>query len=121
MRSSGVYYGLVLLTVEKIIQHIFVTLAFYFNWQDISSTVVVSSRVLMITGAFIAILFALSLWGLLKKYTWSVNLLITLAIFDMVGELVAQGKVAITLNVSFLVAVTLFILCLVYRRQMQAA
>ena len=119
MRSTWVYYGLVLLTIEKIVQHIVVTLAFYYNWRDIASTVVVSPSFLMILGAIIAILFILSLWGLLKKQFWAIHLLIALAVFDLVGEFVAQGRIAITMTISFLVAAFLLILCLVYRRQMR--
>lgn len=117
MRSNWVYYGLMLLTVEKIVQHIVVTLAFYFNWTDIASTVVVSPIVLMVLGALVAILFIISLWGLLQKRGWSINLLIGLALFDLVGEFVAQGRIAITMTVSFLAATLLLILCLVYRRE----
>ena len=84
MRSNWVYYGLVLLTIEKIVQHIIVTLAFYYNWRDIASTVVVSSTFLMISGAMIAILFIISLWGLLNKQVWAINLLTVLAVFDLV-------------------------------------
>jgi hypothetical protein len=120
MRPSWVYFGLVLLTVEKIVQHFVVSLAFYFNWKDIASTVVVSPAFLLIAGAMVAILFILCLWGLLKKQVWSVNLLLALAIFDLAGEFIAQGRFAITMTVSFLAAAFLLILCLVYRRQIQA-
>jgi hypothetical protein len=119
IRPNWTYYGLILLTLEKIFQHLLVTLAFYFNWKDIASTVVVSPTALMIAGAVIAILFVLSLWGLLKRRDWTVNLLIALALFDMLGEFVAQGTIAITLNVSFLVATLLLVLSLVYRGQMR--
>ena len=119
MRSNWVYYGLVLLTIEKIVQHIIVTLAFYYNWRDITSAVVVSPTFLMISGAMIAILFIISLCGLLNKQVWAINLLTVLAVFDLVGEFVAQGRIAITMTISFLVAAFLLILCLVYRRQMQ--
>jgi hypothetical protein len=119
MRSNWVYYGLVLLTIEKIVQHIIVTLAFYYNWRDITSVVVVSPTFLMISVAMIAILFIISLCGLLNKQFWAVNLLTVLAVFDLVGEFVAQGRIAITMTISFLVAAFLLILCLVYRRQMQ--
>ena len=119
MRSNWVYYGLVLLTVEKIIQHIVVTLAFYFDWENISSTVTVSPTILMVLGAMVAILFIVSLWGLLKKKGWAIKLLTALAIFDFVGELVAQGKVGITITVSFLAATLLFILCMVYHREIR--
>jgi hypothetical protein len=119
MRPNWIYYGLLLLTVEKILQHIVVTLAFYFNWQDIGSTVVVSPTILMISGALIAILFMVSLWGLLKKQTWAINLLTALAIFDLLGEFVAQGRIDITMTISFLAAALLLIFCLVYRREIR--
>jgi hypothetical protein len=119
MKSNWVYYGLVLLAVEKIVQHIFVTLAFYFNWNDIASTVVVSPRFLMVAGAIVTLLFVLSLWGLLKKQTWAINLLTALALFDLLGEFVAQGRFVISMTISFLMAALLLILSLVYRRQMR--
>ena len=119
MASKWVYIGLVLLTIEKIVQHIFVTLAFYYNWGDIVSSVVVSPRTLMFAGAIIAALFIISLWGLLKKRAWTVNLLIALAAFDLLGEFVAQGRLAISVPVSFLMAAILLTLSLIYRRQMR--
>ena len=116
MKTNWIYWAVILFAVEKIVQHIFVTLAFFFNWSDIASTVAVAPTFLMISGAFVALLFLLSLWGLLKKKMWALNLLIFLALFDMAGEFVAQGRIAIMLNVSFLVALCLLILTLVYRR-----
>lgn len=119
MKSSWHYYVLLLLIIEKIIQHIFVTLAFYFNWANIASTVVVPPMILMVLGALIAVLFALSLWGTAQKALWAINLVIFLALFDIGGEFVAQGKIAITITVSFMVAILLLILSLLYRRQVQ--
>jgi hypothetical protein len=119
MKSNWLYYGLVLLTIEKIIQHVAVTLAFYFDWMGIGSTVAVPPRLLMVLGAIVAILFMISLGGLLKKRAWSINLLIALAVFDMLGEFAAQGRLAIQLNVSFLAATLLLILSLVYGRQIR--
>lgn len=117
-KSRWVYYLLILLVIEKIIQHTFVTLAFYFNWADIASTVAVSPNILMILGALVAVLFALSLWGMIRKKTWAVNLVIALALFDIIGEFVAQGEVCILINVSFIVATLLLILALSYRRRL---
>jgi len=119
MGSKWVYIGLVLLTVEKIVQHIFVTLTFYYNWGDIASSVVASPTILMISGGMVAILFIVSLWGLINKRAWTINLLIALAIFDLVGEFAAQGRLAIAVPVSFLMAGLLLTLSLVYRRQMR--
>jgi hypothetical protein len=117
-KSRWVYYLLILLVIEKIIQHTFVTLAFYFNWADITSTVAVSPTILMILGALVGVLFALSLWGMIRKKTWAVNLVIALALFDIIGEFVAQGEVCILINVSFIVATLLLILALSYRRRL---
>ena len=120
-KSNWVHTLLILLIVEKIIQHIFVSLAFYFNWSDIASTVVVSATVLLILGAFAAILFMLSLWGMIRKRPWVLNLVIFLASFDIIGEFVAQGRIGILITVSFLVAVLLLILALTYRHQSRRA
>jgi hypothetical protein len=117
MKTSWHYYALLLLIVEKIIQHIFVTLAFYFNWGNIASTVAVSPTLLMVAGAFVAILFLLSLGGLLNRQMWTINLVVFLALFDIVGEFVAQGRIGIVINVSFIVATLLLILALMYHRQ----
>jgi len=119
MKSNWVYYSLVLLTIEKIVQHIVVTLAFFFNWKGIQTTVVVSPNFLMVSGGIVAILFMISLMGLLKKRTWSISLLLFLAVFDLVGEIVAQGTLAITMTISFLVAALLLILTLVYRGRLR--
>jgi hypothetical protein len=117
-KSKWVYSLSILMIVEKVIQHLFVTLAFYFNWADIASTVAVSLTILMILGAIVVVLFALSLWGTIKKQTWAANLVIALSLFDILGEYVAQGRFYITLNVSFIVATLLLILALVYRRRL---
>jgi hypothetical protein len=116
---NWIWYVLVILNIEKIIQHIFVTYAF---WQDIGgirSQVEVSPDILMAAGACIAFLFIISLWGLLTNKLWSINLLIGLALFDIAGEFIAQGRIDIAIPVSFVVAVGILILALFYRRQNQ--
>jgi len=114
---NWIWYVLVILNIEKIIQHIFVTYAFWRDIGGIRSQVAVSPDLLMIAGACIAILFIISLWGLLTNKWWANNLLIGLAIFDILGEFVAQGRIDIAIPVSFVVAVVILILALVYRRQ----
>jgi hypothetical protein len=116
-KSAWVKYLLIALLLEKIVQHIMVTLAFYFNWGAIGSTVVVHPSILMILGTIVAVLFMVSLWGMLTQRKLVIYLVIALAVFDMIGEFVAQGKISITITVSFLVATILLVLALVYRRQ----
>ncbi len=108
---------ILLLVIEKIIQHIVVTAAFALDWGGIRATVAVPPDVLLVLGAIVAVLFMLALWGLIRRRLWAVNLALALALFDMLGEFAAQGTLGIQLNVSFLVASTLLILCLAYRRQ----
>ncbi len=116
-KITWVKYILIALIFEKIIQHIVVTIALYFNWRDIGSTVAVNPNILMILGAIVVVLFILSFWGMITQQKWAINLIIALALFDIIGEFVAQGKIGILINVSFLVAIILLVLALLYRRQ----
>ena len=118
-KKTWARYILLVLIAEKIIQHVVVTIALGVDLGGIRSTVAVNPDLLMVTGAVVGALFALSLWGMLARRRWVVNLVIALALFDMVGEFVAQGRVDIVITVSFIVATLLFILALRYRRQEQ--
>jgi hypothetical protein len=114
---NWIWYVLVILNIEKIIQHVFVTYAFWRDIDGIRSQVAVSPDLLLVTGACIAILFMISLWGMFTDRRWSINLLIGLALFDLMGEFIAQGRIDIAIPLSFVVAVAILILALVYRRQ----
>jgi hypothetical protein len=107
---------IIILVGEKIIQHALVTIAFYFNWMDIRSTVAVPPNILMILGAAVTVLFILCLWAITTQKKWSNHLLIGLALIDIVGEFIAQGRLDITINISILVAFSLLILALLYRK-----
>ncbi len=107
----------IVLVIEKTIQHITVTAALSFNWWNIGGTVSVPPIILIVLGALVAILFGIALWGVLKRQGWATGLIMGLALFDMTGEFVAQGTTRIQLNVSFLVATALLVLCLVERKR----
>ena len=109
-----------LLVIEKIIQHIVVTVAFYFNWKDIAATVVVNPTVLMVLGAIIVFLFIVSLWGMSTDQPRAMNLVLSLALFDVIGESIAQGRIDITITVSFLVAILILVLVILYCRQLKS-
>jgi len=116
--SAWLRIVLIILVAEKVIQHVAVTAALYFNWYGIRSTVAVPPDALLVLGAIVAVLFGLALWGLIQRRRWAVNLVMALALFDMIGEFVAQGTIGIQLNVSFLVATVLLVLCLLDRRSL---
>jgi hypothetical protein len=115
--AAWLKYIMIAVVFEKIIQHGIVSIAFFFNWAQIRSTVAVPPDVLLLLGAIIAGLFILSLWGIMTHRHWALNLVIALAVVDIVGECAAQGTLSIVVTVSFLVATLLLILALLYRRQ----
>jgi len=105
-------YLLIVLLLEKIVQHTFVSLAFLYDIGGVRSTVAVDYRALMISGAVIAILFAFALPALIQRKRWSLYLVMLLATSDIIGEFIAQGTVFVTINVSIIVAVILLFLCI---------
>jgi hypothetical protein len=112
--------ALLALLAEKIIQHIVVTLAFASDAGGIRATVALPYQILMVTGAALAVCFALALWWLWRRDPWARGLTITLALIDIVGEFLAQGTLLITITISFLVACALLLLALLYRQRSRA-
>ena len=104
-------YSLIVLVVEKIVQHTFVSLAFLYDIGGVRSTVAVDYRALMIGGAVSAILFAIALPAVIKKKRWSLYLVALLAASDIIGEFIAQGTVFVAINISLIVAIILLFLC----------
>ena len=109
-KKALIRYALIILVVEKIIQHTFVSLAFLYDIGGVRSTVAVDYRALMISGAVIAILFVVTLPAVLRKKHWSLYLVALLAASDIIGEFIAQGTVLLAINVSITVAIILLFL-----------
>ena len=101
---------LLALSVEKIAQHAIVTWAFVVDLGNLRDEVAVDYRWLAATGAIAALLFLVAFVALLAERPWSLTLLTGLAVFDIVGESVAQATVIITGTVSFAVALVVFAL-----------
>lgn len=110
-------YVILVLLAEKIIQHTFVSLAFYFNWMDIASTVAVNPTILLVLGSIVVVLFCLALIGMVRHSSWAINLVLGLAVFDIIGEFYAQGTLAIQITLSFLLACILLLLALLSVKQ----
>jgi hypothetical protein len=117
MPKTGIWIRvvLVLLVIEKVIQHLAVTVALIFDLGGIRAGLALDYRFFLVAGAFEALLFAVGGWGMLRKQSWVRWLLLVLALMDIVGEFVAQGTLMITINVSILVAVILLAVALLYR------
>jgi hypothetical protein len=110
-------YILVFLSFEKFIQHMVVTYAFYVDMGEIRSTVMVDHRLLMISGFIVGILFLVNIPFLLQRKRSSFTVLFFLAIFDFIGEFIAQGTLAIDITVSFLVASLILLILIIGRKQ----
>ena len=101
---------LVVIAVEKAVQHVFITWAFAADRFELREQVVPPWEVLLVAGGVVAVLFVVAVVGLLRWQPWAPQLLVGLAVFDIVGEFVGQGTIMIEIVVSFLVAVALLIL-----------
>ncbi len=120
-KKSWIAWLLTVLAFEKFIQHIVVTVSFLTDWHDIRSTVVVDYRWLVVTGTIIAMLFIVATFGVWHGRHWSLSLLMALALADILGEFIAQGKIDITITVSFIVAWAILALVLILRRSTVSA
>lgn len=105
-------YLLILLVVEKVVQHTFVSLAFLYDIGGVRSTVAVDYRALMVTGAVLAVLFAVAVPAQIQKKRWSLYSVALLAASDIIGEFIAQGTVFVTINISLIIATILLFLCI---------
>jgi uncharacterized membrane protein (UPF0136 family) len=111
-------YLLIILSLEKIFQHVIVSLSLLYDIGSIRSTVALDYRVLMVSGVVDAILFAVALLALIQKKRWGLYLMALLAASDIIGEFIAQGTVLVAINVSILVAIVLLFLCYFERRNL---
>ena len=117
-KPSFLLYVLVFLSLEKFIQHMFVTYAFAVDMQGIRSTVVPDYRFLMVMGFMVGLLFLLNIPFLLQRRNINFMALFCLALFDFIGEFFAQGTLAIQMTVSFLVATFILVFLVVTWRRL---
>ena len=107
---------LLLLSTEKVVQHLFVTYAFAVDLGEIRASVVIHHVPLMIVGFAIGLLFALSARLQYKNQRSGYLLLLYLALFDFVSEFVAQGTLAIEIVLSIVVAAIILLTLFVNRK-----
>ncbi len=100
---------LLVLSIEKVVQHMFVTYAFAVDMGEIRDSVVIDHIPLMIVGFVVGVLFAVSARLQLKNQRAGYVLVLYLALFDFVAEFAAQGTLAIEIVVSIIVATIILI------------
>lgn len=110
-KRSLINYLLIILLLEKMVQHVIVSLSLLYDIGGIRSTLVVDYKALLVSGAVAAILFAVALSASVQKKHWGLYVVALLAVFDIIGEFIAQGTVLVTINISIVVATILLLLC----------
>ena len=66
--TRRLFDGLMLILLgENVVQHVFVSYAFLYDVGDIRSWVVLDYRKLLFSGAGVAMLFLVAVWGMFKE------------------------------------------------------
>lgn len=86
--NKSIYLILVVLLIEKIIQHALTAAAFLIalpgvGTPDIGTRFDISDPLMGVSNAVLAALFAFALWGITSERPWSRNLIFGLAGFDI--------------------------------------
>jgi hypothetical protein len=110
---------IILLTVEKTIQHFLLALSFMglFSWiatPDIGPHIIVNNFTMAVLNLFYALLFIVGLFGMVKRMRWGIPLIISMAGLDIILEFIFHGLLYIT--VSVIVSTILIILLVFYTR-----
>ena len=108
-----IHIGILLLTFEKMLQHLLTAVFFAVDIPgigrpDIGSTFQLSDATMAVLNVIVFVLFGLGFWGRLQNQKWHRPLLVGLAVFDILAEFVFHGFFFIT--VSVIVAVILLVL-----------
>lgn len=108
-----IYIGILLLTVEKMLQHLLTAIFFAVNILGIGRPEIgprfhLSDTTMVVLNLIVFILFGLSFWGRLQGKRWHRSLLVGLAVFDILAEFIFHGFFYITISV--IVAIVLLIL-----------
>ena len=118
-KRSFASYLLIILSLEKLIQHTVDSVSFFYDIGSLRNAIAVDYRWLLLSGAFAAALFALACFALIRRRHWGLYLVLVLAAFDIIGEFIAQGTFLPDINVSIAVAVVLLPLSYIELRNLR--
>ena len=111
---------LIILLVEKIIQHLFTAIAFIHDipgigTPDIGTRFEISNPVMAMNNAILIPFFVAAIWGIARDRRWAKILVILLAAFDIIAEFVFHGFFFITISV--IVSLVTIIVLMRYRSE----
>jgi hypothetical protein len=107
---------LMLLSLEKFVQHMVVTYAFQMDLPGTRQFVRYDYRIFMVVGFLVGLMFLLSFVLMVRRKRAGFDLLCGLALFDFASEFIAQGTLMIEITVSFIVASLIIVLYLLSTR-----
>ena len=118
--SKLVRVVLIILLVEKIIQHLFTAIAFIHDipgigTPDIGTRFEISNPVMAMNNAILIPFFVAAIWGIARDRRWAKILVILLAAFDIIAEFVFHGFFFITISV--IVSLVTIIVLMRYRSE----
>jgi hypothetical protein len=116
--KPGWLYVLIILSIEKFFQHLVVSYSFFVDYRRIRGSVAVDYQILLISGFIVGILFLTNIPFLYQQRHFSFILLFSLAMFDFIGEFIAQGTPFINITVSFSVAIAIIVILLIHRKHL---
>lgn len=113
--------ALVIPSLEKFVQHMVVTYALVANVAGIRDTLAVDAGFLAVSGLVVGLLFAVAGVALAQGRRWAAGGLLALALFDVVGEFVAQGTFEVRITLSLVAAAAIVLLLALGRRGLVGA
>ncbi len=99
-----IHFGILVLTAEKIFQHLLTAVFFAVNIPgisrpDIGPNFQFSDATMAVLNIIVFILFGASFWSRLRSKGWHQTLLVGLAVFDILAEFIFHGFFYITISV----------------------
>jgi hypothetical protein len=103
-KRTVIHIGILVLTFEKMLQHLLTALFFVVDIPgigrpDIGPTFQLSDATMVMLNLIVFILFGLGFWGRLRSQRWHRTLLVGLNVFDILAEFVFHGFFFITVSV----------------------
>ena len=124
MRQKTIFWAVLALVGEKILQHCLTALFFVVNIDGIGkpnagSLIVLSDPVMAVLNLVLMGFFAWGFWDIWKHRTRGLNLVILLSAFDIVAEFAFHGFIYVT--VSVIVAIFLIVFAFALKSTLTSA
>jgi hypothetical protein len=119
-RGRILNFFIVVLTIEKTVQHLILALFFMnifpaIGTPDIGKNFSIDNSTMVFLNFFYALLFGIGLFGKISTMRWGLSLIIALAALDILLEFLFHGFFYIT--VSVIMSTALIIVGTLYRRK----